>query len=68
MRIIMNQEPLGVAPNFVMVNDLKRWSDTAPTHYLTDYSSIGETAKYTTSPFVFNPEINQKIVLWFVFM
>lgn len=64
MRIIMNQEPLGVAPNIVMATELKRWSETAPTHYLTDYSSIGETPKHNTSPFTYNAELNQKIILW----
>lgn len=60
----MNQEPLGVAPNIIPINDLKRWNDTAPTHYLTDYSSIGEPPKHNQSPFNYNPDINKKIILW----
>lgn len=64
MRIIMNQEPLGVAPNIVVPIDLTRWSDTTPAQYLTDYSSIGEVPKYSVSPFPFDPELNHKIILW----
>lgn len=63
MRVIMNQEPLGVAPDIVLPQDLVRWSDVDPAHYLTDYSAIGET-KHNTSPFPYDPEINHKIILW----
>lgn len=64
MRIVMNQEPLGVAPDLVAPCDLKRWSEVAPTHYLTDYSNSGEPAKHNSSPFPYDDEINHKIILW----
>lgn len=64
MRITMNQEPLGVAPDIVTPSNLRRWSDTTPCQYLTDYSVIGETPKHNVSPFTYDPEINNKIILW----
>lgn len=64
MRIIMNQEPLGVASDIVRPVDLPRWSEIAPAHYLTDYSAIGEGPKHSTSPFPFDSELNHKIILW----
>ncbi|KAJ8942517.1 hypothetical protein NQ318_007246, partial [Aromia moschata] len=63
MRIIMNQEPLGVAPDIVLPQDLVRWSDLNSAHHLTDYSATGET-KHNTSPFPYDAEINHKIILW----
>lgn len=63
MRVIMNQEPLGVAPDIVLPQDLVRWSDVDPAHYLTDYSAIGET-KHNASPFPYDADINHKIILW----
>ncbi|CAH0558831.1 unnamed protein product [Brassicogethes aeneus] len=63
MRIKMNQEPLGVAPDIVLPQNLERWSEKSSMHNLTDYSAIG-ASKHDTSPFPFDPEINQKIVLW----
>jgi hypothetical protein len=63
MRIIMNQEPLGVASDVVHPNDLPRWSEIAPAHYLTDYSASG-APKHNNSPFPYDPEINHKIILW----
>lgn len=63
MRIKMNQEPLGVAPGIVQPQDLIRWADISPPHYLTDYSSLGES-NHATSPFPFDPELNHKIILW----
>ncbi|XP_049821406.1 protein GDAP2 homolog isoform X2 [Aethina tumida] len=63
MRIIMNQEPLGVAPDIVLPQNLERWSETNSIHNLTDYSAIGQ-AKHETSPFPYDPEINHKIILW----
>ncbi|KAK5649516.1 hypothetical protein RI129_000545 [Pyrocoelia pectoralis] len=64
MRIVMNQEPLGVAPDIVIPSDLKRWSEIPPTYYLTDYSNSGEIPKHASSPFPYDDEINQKIILW----
>ncbi|KAL3279993.1 hypothetical protein HHI36_017499 [Cryptolaemus montrouzieri] len=64
MRIIMNQEPLGVASDLVLPNHLPRWSDTAAFHLHTDYSSTGETPAHSRPPFPYDPEINHKIILW----
>lgn len=64
MRIISNQEPLGVVSAFVDPNNLKRWDETTPSHYLADYSSIGEESKFQESPFSYDPQINHKIILW----
>lgn len=61
----MNQEPLGVAPDIVLPQNLERWSETNSIHNLTDYSAIGQ-AKHETSPFPYDPEINHKIILWWV--
>lgn len=61
----MNQEPLGVAPDIVLPQDLVRWSDMDPAHYLTDYSAIGET-KHNASPFPYDADVNHKIILWWV--
>lgn len=66
MRIIMNQEPLGVAHDIVSVGNLRRWSDVSPSHHFTDYSNIGEAPKHTQPPFAYDAEINHKIVLWWV--
>ncbi|KAJ8982771.1 hypothetical protein NQ317_018183 [Molorchus minor] len=63
MRIVMNQEPLGVAPDIVLPQDLVRWSELSPSNHLTDYSAIGET-QHNTSPFPYDPETNHKIILW----
>lgn len=65
MRIIMNQEPLGLAPDVILPNNLERWSDLNPSHYMTDYSAIGET-RHAVSPFPYDPDINHKIILWYV--
>lgn len=64
MRIIMNQQPLGVAPDVVYPGDLKRWSEVTPSHHLTDYSTAGEVPKHHVSPFPCDPEINHKVILW----
>lgn len=64
MRIIMNQEPLGVPSDIVVSADLQRWSEATPAHYLTDYSAIGEPPKHSKSPFPYDPELNHKIVVW----
>lgn len=63
MRIIMNQEPLGVVSELVLPTDLPRWSEIAPAHYLTDYSASG-APKHDTSPFSYDAELNHKIILW----
>ncbi|KAH0813264.1 hypothetical protein GEV33_009527 [Tenebrio molitor] len=64
MRIkCLYQEPLGVASDVVHPNDLPRWSEIAPAHYLTDYSASG-APKHNNSPFPYDPEINHKIILW----
>ncbi|XP_008201396.1 protein GDAP2 homolog [Tribolium castaneum] len=63
MRIIMNQEPLGVASDVVHPTDLPRWSEIAPAHYLTDYSASG-APKHNNSPFPYDSELNHKIILW----
>lgn len=64
MRVKMNQEPLGVAQDIVLPANLRRWGDTTPSHYLTDYSAIGESPRHSESPFPYNPEVNSKVVLW----
>lgn len=66
MRLVM--DPLGTAAEVVELESLKRWSQTPPVHHLTDYSAIGEEQKHITSPFPFDPSINDKIALWYVHM
>lgn len=63
MRVTMNQEPLGVVPEVAIPSNLKRWSESIPPH-LTDYSVFGEAPRHETSPFPFDPELNNKIILW----
>lgn len=65
MRVKMNQEPLGVAPDVILPINLRRWSDTKPSHYLTDYSVIGETPRHIDSPFPYDPEVNSKVIVWY---
>lgn len=62
MRLVM--DPLGMVAEVVEFESLKRWHQTPPVHHLTDYSAIGEERKHTTSPFPFDPVINDKIALW----
>ena len=64
MRIVMHQEPLGVVTDIISPNNLRRWSETNPIPYLTDYSAIGEVPAYSTPPFQFDHELNHKLVLW----
>ncbi|XP_045460962.1 protein GDAP2 homolog isoform X2 [Harmonia axyridis] len=64
MRIKMNQEPLGVASDVVLPQQLTRWSNTQPPHFLTDYSSSGEQPAHNKPPFLLDHQINQKIILW----
>ncbi|GJQ81537.1 hypothetical protein Trydic_g4898 [Trypoxylus dichotomus] len=64
MRIIMNQEPLGVAPDIVSPMSLCRWSETTPSHRPTDYSAIGEIPAHSSPPFRYDPELNHKVILW----
>lgn len=64
MRIKMNPEPLGVAAEVIVPSNIRRWSDTPPSQYLTDYSVIGETPRHIDSPFPYDPEINSKLILW----
>ncbi|KAK9884888.1 hypothetical protein WA026_009124 [Henosepilachna vigintioctopunctata] len=64
MRIIMNQEPLGVASDIVLPNQLLRWCDSVAINFHTDYSATGEAPAHDKPPFPFDPEINHKIILW----
>lgn len=59
-------DPLGMVAEVVELESLKRWHQIPPVHHLTDYSAIGEEQKHTTSPFPFDPIINDKIALWYV--
>lgn len=64
MQLIM--EPLGIPTNMVVPSSLKRWSDTVPLHHLVDYEATGESPKHAISPFPFDPELNHKIIIWYV--
>nr|XP_022909356.1 protein GDAP2 homolog isoform X2 [Onthophagus taurus] len=64
MRIIMNQEPLGVAPDVICPAGLPRWSEVPAPPFLTDYSALGDIPAHSTAPFQYDPEINHKIILW----
>lgn len=68
MRIKMNQEPLGVASDVVLPQQLTRWSNTLATNFPTDYSSSGEQPAHQKPPFVLDHQINQKIILWSVLL
>nr|CAD7424126.1 unnamed protein product [Timema monikensis] len=57
MRLVM--DPLGKAAEIVEVDSLKRWSHSPAVHHLT-----GEEKNQSDSPFPYNPQINDKIVLW----
>ncbi|CAH1109856.1 unnamed protein product [Psylliodes chrysocephalus] len=63
MRLKMNQEPLGVAPDIVLPQSLTRWGDTIPSQYITDYSTVCET-KHSPYPFSCDLDINHRIILW----
>ncbi|XP_056644503.1 protein GDAP2 homolog [Diorhabda sublineata] len=63
MRLKMNQEPLGVAPDIVLPQSLTRWDATLPSQYLTDYSTVCET-KHAPYTFPCDHGINNRIILW----
>ncbi|XP_057666225.1 protein GDAP2 homolog [Diorhabda carinulata] len=63
MRLKMNQEPLGVAPDIVLPQSLTRWDATLPSQYLTDYSTVCET-KHAPYTFPCDHGINHRIILW----
>nr|CAD7440373.1 unnamed protein product [Timema bartmani] len=56
MRLVM--DPLGKAAEIVEVDSLKRWSHSPAVHHLT-----GEEKNQSDSPFPYNPQLNDKIVL-----
>nr|CAD7596630.1 unnamed protein product [Timema genevievae] len=57
MRLVM--DPLGKAAEIVEVDSLKRWSHSPAVHHLT-----GEEKNQSDSSFPYNPQLNDKIVLW----
>ncbi|XP_050500642.1 protein GDAP2 homolog [Diabrotica virgifera virgifera] len=63
MRLKMNQEPLGVAPDYVLPQSLTRWSETLPSQHLTDYSTVCET-RHSPYPFPCDSNINNRMILW----
>lgn len=54
------EDPLGIVPSVVSINDLKPWSHSAPIHNPVHTNN----ANHPLSPFSFNPTLNEKIILW----
>lgn len=58
-------EPLGVDLEVVELPALKRWADFPIQPRYDDYSNLlGDSAKYTVTPFSCQSSLNAKIAIW----
>ncbi|XP_039290459.1 protein GDAP2 homolog isoform X2 [Nilaparvata lugens] len=58
------EDPLGIVPSVVSVNDLKPWGHSAPLHNSAGVHNANANANHPLSPFSYNPTLNEKIILW----
>ncbi|KAI5711394.1 hypothetical protein M8J75_000066 [Diaphorina citri] len=57
------EELNGILPKLIKVNELKKWGQTQPIVQQSHYYKSVETG-YKSSPFPFNPTLNNRVILW----